>query len=124
MKNYQMLNINHNSLSNNNEIQNLKSSNQSIVIEDNKKNYFEYFDWIRIFSSFGVILIHVSERYYYGNTPGKYEWNVLNFYDSLARWSVPEFFMISGALFLSKSSSIKKIFKKNIMKIGISYFFW
>lgn len=32
--------------------------------------------------------------------------------------------MISGALFLSISSSIKKIFKKNIMKIGISYFFW
>ena len=124
MKNYQMLNKNHNSLSFNNEIQNLKSHNQSIVIEGNKKNYIEYFDWIRIFSSFGVILIHVSEQNYYGNTPGKYEWKVFNFYDSLARWSVPEFFMISGALFLSKSSSIKKIFKKNIMKIGISYFFW
>ena len=59
MKNYQMLNKNHN-----NEIQNLKSHNQSIVIEDNKKNYIEYFDWIRIFSSFGVILIHVSEQNY------------------------------------------------------------
>lgn len=37
MKNYQILNINHNSLSFNNEKPNLKSSNQSIVIEDNKK---------------------------------------------------------------------------------------
>ena len=79
MKKYQMLNKNHNSLSFNNEIQNLKSHNQSIVIEDNKKNYIEYFDWIRIFSSFGVILIHVSEQNYYGNTPGKYEWKVLTF---------------------------------------------
>jgi len=122
MKNYQVLNINQNNFSFNNENQNLQSSNQKIVIEDN--NYIEYFDWIRIFSSFGVILIHVSEQNYYGNIPGKYEWKVFNFYDSLARWSVPEFFMISGALFLSKSSSIKKIFKKNIMKIVISYSFW
>lgn len=32
--------------------------------------------------------------------------------------------MISGALFLNKSSSFKKIFKKNIVKIGISFIFW
>ena len=106
MKNYQMLNINQNSFSFNNENQNLKSSNQTIVIEDKIYNYIEYFDLIRIVSSFGVILIHVSEQNYYGNIPGKYEWKVFNFYDSLARWSVPEFFMISGALFLNKSSSI------------------
>ena len=55
--------------------------------------------------------------------PG-HNWEVFNFYNSIVRWSVPEFFMISGVLFLNKSSSIKKLFKKNIMKIGISYIFW
>ena len=51
-------------------------------------------------------------------------WEVFNFYSSIFRWSVSEFFMISGVLFLNKSSLIKKLFKKNIMKIEISYIFW
>ena len=123
MKNYQILKINENN-SLNNENQNFKSSNQIIVIEDNNQNYIEYFDWIRLYSSFGVILIHVSAQNWYSTFPGQYKWEVLNFYHSISRWSVPEFFMISGALFLNKSSSIKKIFKKNIMKVGISYIFW
>ena len=124
MKNYQELNVNKTSSSFNNENQILKSSEQIKVFVDNKHNYIEYFDWIRIYSSFGVILIHVSAQNWYITFPGQYEWEVFNFYDSIVRWSVPEFFMISGALFLNKPSSIKKIFKKNIVKIGISFIFW
>ena len=124
MKNYQELNINKTSSSFNNENQILKSNEQIKVFIDNKHKYIEYFDWIRIYSSFGVILIHVSAQNWYSTSPGQYEWEVFNFYDSISRWSVPEFFMISGVLFLNKSSSIKKIFKKNVMKIGISYIFW
>ena len=124
MHNYKVININENSFSFNDENKNLKTSNQIIVIKDNKYNYIEYFDWIRIYSSFGVILIHVSAQNWYTTFPGQYEWEVFNFYDSIVRWSVPEFFMISGALFLNKPYSIKKIFKKNIVKIGISFIFW
>jgi surface polysaccharide O-acyltransferase-like enzyme len=87
-------------------------------------NYIEYYYWIRIYSSFGVILIHVSAQNWYKTFRGQYEWEIFNFYNSIVRWSIPEFFMISGALFLNKSSFIKKIFKKNVMKIGISYIFW
>ena len=105
MKNYQILKINENN-SLNNENQNFISSNQINIIEDNKQNYIEYFDLIRLFSSFGVILIHVSAQKWYSTFPGQYKWEVLNFYHSISRWSVPEFFMISGALFLNKSSSI------------------
>ena len=112
MHNYQVININENSFSFNDENKNLKSKNQNIFIKDNKYNYIEYFDWIRIYSSFGVIIIHVSAQNWYTTIPGQYEWEVFNFYDSIVRWSVPEFFMISGALFLNKSSSIKKILKK------------
>ena len=124
MKNNQILNTNKNSFSFNDENQILKSSNEIKVVDDNIHYYIEYFDWIRILSSFGVILIHVSAHKWYKTFPGQYEWEIFNFYDSIVRWSVPEFFMISGALFLNKSSSIKKIFKKNVMKIGFSYIFW
>jgi len=124
MKNNKVLNLNKNNFSFNDENQNLKSNNKINIFDDNMHNYIEYYDWIRIYSSFGVILIHVSAQNWHKTFPGQYEWEIFNFYDSIMRWSVPEFFMISGALFLNKSSSIKKIFKKNVMKIGISYIFW
>lgn len=123
MEDYQIIKIeNHNFY--------LKYENQTLDYKNNKKmenlklEYIEYFDYIRIISSFGVILIHVSAQNWYSTLPGQYEWEVFNFYDHIVRWSVPEFYMISGALFLSKQKTIKKIFKKNIMKIGISYIFW
>ena len=106
MHNYQDININENV---HDENKNLKASNQIIVNKDNKYNYIEYFDWIRIYSSFGVIIIHVSAQNWYITFPGQYEWEVFNFYDSIVRWSVPEFFMISGALFLN---NLKKILLK------------
>ena len=81
MHNYQVININENSFSFNDENKNLKSSNQIIVIKDKKYKYIEYFNLIRIFSSFGVIVIHVSAQNYYKTFPGQYEWEVFNFYD-------------------------------------------
>ena len=123
MKHNQVLKINNNYFYLNNENQNLKSNTQITVNENKENNYIEYFDYIRIISSFGVIIIHVSAQNMIRSFPGP-NWEVFNFYSSIVRWSVPEFFMISGVLFLNKSSSIKKLFKKNIMKIGISYIFW
>jgi surface polysaccharide O-acyltransferase-like enzyme len=123
MKHNQVLKINNNYFYLNNENQNLKSSNQITVNEYKENNYIEYFDYIRIISSLGVIIIHVCSQNMNRSFPGP-NWEVFNFYTSIVRWSVPEFFMISGVLFLNKSSSIKKLFKKNIMKIGISYIFW
>ena len=123
MKPNQVLKINNNYFYLNNENQNLKSNTQITVNENKENNYIEYFDYIRIISSFGVIIIHVSAQNMIRSFPG-HNWEVFNFYSSIVRWSVPEFFMISGVLFLNKSSSIKKLFKRNIMKIGISYIFW
>ena len=73
MHNYQVININENSFSFNDENKNLKSSNQIIVIKDNKYNYIESFDWINISSSFGVIIIHVSAQNWYITFPRQYE---------------------------------------------------
>lgn len=47
-------------------------------------------------------------------------------YNSLSRWSVPVFVMISGALFLdnSKKINIKRLFSKNIARIIKVFLFW
>ena len=58
-----------------------------------------YFDILRIVACFAVIIIHVCSWYLYSdiNSPN---WQVFNFYNSIVKWSVPIFVMISGALFL------------------------
>lgn len=91
-------------------------------IDVNKR--IEYFDLLRILAVFAVIVLHVSAQNWYYTDVHSFEWNVFNVYDSLVRWAVPVFVMISGALFLSKDYSIKKIYSVNIFRIVISFIFW
>lgn len=83
-----------------------------------------YFDCLRIFATFSVMLLHVASQNRHMVEPGDYEWNVFSFYDSLVRWAVPIFVMISGALFLSREQSLEQIFKKNILRIVTAFVFW
>ena len=88
------------------------------------KNRVLYLDMLRIAATFATIIIHVSEEKY-ASTIGDFKtWNIFNIYDSLSRFSVPIFVMISGAIFLddSKSISIQRIYSKNIKRMII--FFW
>lgn len=53
-----------------------------------------------------------------------YEWNMMNFYDSISRWGVPILVMISGSLFLSRDISLERLYKKNILKLVIVFIIW
>ncbi len=88
------------------------------------KRYIQ-FDILRIIAVFAVIMLHVSASRFWVSFPS-YEWEVLNVYDSLSRWGVPIFVMISGALFLdsNKPFSIKKLYGKNIVRILCALVFW
>ena len=50
----------------------------------------------------------------------------MNFYDSIVRWAVPVFVMISGSLFLNPDKAIpfKKIYTKYIFRILSALIFW
>ena len=83
-----------------------------------------YFDYLRVFATFAVIVIHVA-AYKFGSVDVKsFSFFVFNAFDSLARWSVPIFVMISGALFLNKDINFSKLFKKNILRLITAYLFW
>ena len=71
-----------------------------------------------------VVFTHVAAQNWYTMDIHSFEWNVHNFFDALSRFGVPIFVMISGALFLSREQQIEKLFKKNILKIVIIFFFW
>ena len=83
------------------------------------------FDVMRIIAIFAVIWLHFSSQRYYKSFPST-EWEIRNIYDSMVRWGVPVFVMISGALFLdsNKKLNIKKLYNKNILRIVFAFLFW
>ncbi len=84
----------------------------------------KYLDYLRILSIFAVVLVHSQGQSWYTADVRSFEWNVLNFFDGLCRWSVPVLVMVSGTLFLGKEQPLKKLFFKSILRILLAFFFW
>jgi len=86
-------------------------------------------DWIsniRVFATTSIILLHVTayiviEQF---STIPNVKWWTANIYDSIVRCSSPLFFMITGALFLSKEIEIKLFLKKRFIRVIIPFLFW
>lgn len=90
-----------------------------------KSNRIPYFDYLRVFATFAVILLHTAAQNWRVPDVHTFEWQTLNIYDSFAFWGVPVFLMISGALFLQREKlNIKKLYSKNISRLAVAYFFW
>lgn len=89
-------------------------------------NRIVYYDYLRIAATVGVVVVHVSAQYWSSVELGSHEWNVLNTYDSLVRWVVPVFVLLSGALFLDpdRKVEIPKLYKKNILRLFVALVFW
>lgn len=83
-------------------------------------------DIIRIVATLAVVMIHCSSSFVSGYQAGTPEFWVGNIFDALSRLGVPLFVMVSGSLFLreEKEITVKGIFKKNILNIGLILIFW
>ena len=75
------------------------------------------FDVMRVVAAYAVVFQHIGGQNWTDVFPSA-EWEIRNIYVSFAQWSVPVFFMISGALFLSpdKVVHIKRLFGKNLLE--------
>ena len=82
------------------------------------------FDVLKIIATFAVIVIHTAGYMWEKIDCATFEWNVFTVYDSMVRWAVPVFVMISGALFLNAENSIKKLFGKYILRIAAAFICW
>lgn len=91
----------------------------------NKERLF-YADLLRVFATFAVMLLHIGASNWYSVNVTSYEWQVFNVYDSLVRFCVPIFVMLSGMFFLepNKQITIKNIYIKYILRIVTAYVFW
>lgn len=84
----------------------------------------EYLDYLRVFAAFAIIILHVAAQNWYDTDVNGHEWNVFNCYDSIVRWGVPIFLMISGVLFLGREISVKQIYRKYILRLLVAFLVW
>ena len=80
----------------------------------------------RIIAIFAVVILHVAAGVVIGKPVGSADWWIGNVYDSFARWCVPVFVMISGALLLEpeKKEGLKEFYAKRLSRILVPVMFW
>ncbi|MTK53744.1 acyltransferase family protein [Paludibacter sp.] len=97
---------------------------QSINMHHLKKK-FVWANDLRALATVSVIILHVSSEIVnkYGDVPQS-EWWIGNVFDSLVRFCVPVFLMLTGALILPKTYKLGEFFKKRITRILLPFLFW
>lgn len=83
-------------------------------------------DILRIIAAFGVVILHISSDYIVTNDVRGINFATALFLNSLTRFAVPVFVMISGSIFLDKNRMIstKKIWIHNILRLFVIYLVW
>lgn len=93
-----------------------------LVIKTSKRELV-YIDFIRIIACYFVIFNHTNGYHFFMYERYNSKIWIHLFFSMIAKFSVPAFFMISGALLLDKSETIGVIYKKRILKIVYVLFF-
>lgn len=88
------------------------------------ENRIVYFDHLRVAATFAVIILHVTSQLWPTIGTNEFGWKVFNFFNSIVRWGVPVFVMMSGTLFLGREIPMKKIYSKYILRMVISFVIW
>ena len=83
-----------------------------------------YFDVLRVAATFAVVVLHLSAQHWLDVDVNSRAWFAFNLYNSIVRWSVPAFVMISGALFLGRDLEIHTILKKYVLRIAGVFAVW
>jgi surface polysaccharide O-acyltransferase-like enzyme len=88
----------------------------------------ENLDWInnlRVISLFAVVILHTTSPVLETYNKGPLSiWLIGDFYNTLTRFAVPVFVMISGALLLHREYELGDFLKKRLIRIVIPFLFW
>lgn len=96
--------------------------NENLMVQEQSR--IIWMDYLRVFATLSVVILHMSCQKWDVVDIKSSEWNIFVFYDSMTRWTVPVFVMISGALLLPKDIPVKKLFSKYISRLAVSFFVW
>ena len=79
------------------------------------------YDILRIVSSFAIVLLHVSASYWNVVDVHGTEFQVMTIYNSLTRFAVPVFFMLSGLFLVSPQKENSAVIKRVLKIIFLFY---
>lgn len=87
---------------------------------------YDYMDWLRVLSIFAVVGIHVISKIVNHVPTTDWQWQYAHALGSTLRWCVPVFFMLSGALLLTRrpDEPVWSFLKKRLAKAFIPLVFW
>jgi surface polysaccharide O-acyltransferase-like enzyme len=98
------------------------------------KERIVYADFLRIVATGAVIVLHTAASRWYGTPVASLGWQAMNAYDSLVRWAVPIFVMVSGMFQLrpgapeqsplSCAEEYRVMFRKYILRFICALAFW
>ena len=101
--------------------------NKDITIGNTKvTDRIVYLDLLRIISIFAMMLLHIAASQWGNISVYTLAWQTFNIYDSLVRFCVPIFIMISGVFFLDpyKRLNIRTLFTQKILRLIVAFVFW
>lgn len=83
------------------------------------------YDLLRIAACFAVVLLHVSNGYWYVVDVNSRDFAIMTIYNSFTRFGVPVFFMLSGLFLLDPKKELPaKKLAARIGKLAACFFLW
>ncbi|MEO6521582.1 MAG: acyltransferase family protein [Mucilaginibacter sp.] len=90
-----------------------------------KTENIEWINNLRVIALFAVIILHTTSPVLETYNKGPLSiWLIGDFYNTLTRFAVPVFVMISGALLLHREYELSDFLKKRLVRIVIPFLFW
>lgn len=88
--------------------------------------WLAYGDAMRVFGVFAVLLVHTCDMIVFSPITGSRNWWIANCIDTVGRWAVPVFIMLSGALLLdsSRKEGPLEFYRRRLVRLGIAIAFW
>ena len=87
------------------------------------KNHIYNVDWLKTIAILAVLLLHCSSKYLLPDFVFQPNWYCGVFFESLSRFGVPLFIMVSGFLILRKDQPISSV-PRRIKSVLIPFIFW
>src|SRR3990172_8225072 len=94
---------------------------------NNGKTHLIWPDLLKILAIYAVIVIHTAAPYLIlFETNGLYDWWAGNLYDSIARWCIPVFVMLSGLFLIDKyrEETFRSFFAKRFTRVLVPLIVW
>ena len=88
------------------------------------KKQIAYLQWLRLFGAAAVVLMHTAASRWQKVPVDSARWLALTGWDSLVRWPVPVFVMITGALFLPRKTTVREALCRYAPRMALAYLIW